>query len=199
MADVRDDDGRPTSSRASRWPRRNPPKVTVRSARGGAVDDAAQQVHAGRPVDRDDRNLEVEQPFEQRGHAARAAARWRRCRAARRPRGRRRARGRPARPRARPRPGRAAAMRSRSSAPGRRRRGHPDRHIEPVQRAGQHPAVTAVVSRARRRRARRRASRVAISVGQRRRRPRGRRTPSAWPARCRRDGACGPRRRIGRG
>ena len=165
----------------------------------GAVDDAAQQVHAGWPVHRDERNLEVEQPFEQRRQRARAAARSRRSRAAHPPRGRQWATGHPARPRARLRPSRAGPCARVSSAPPSPAwRRHPHRHIEPVEGARQHPAVTAVVPVAGRdehalRQPRRRIGRPA------RRRPRGRPTPSAWPARCRRRRPCDPRRRIGRG
>ena len=45
------------------------------SARGAPWDDARLQIDAGRPVDRDDRHLEVEHPLEQRRHrrAGRAA------------------------------------------------------------------------------------------------------------------------------
>ena len=98
----------PTSSRASRWPRRNTTESHREIGSRGAVDGAAQQVHAGWPVHRDEWNLEVEQPFEQRRHGG-----------ARRPAGagaeqrihrerRQWATGRRARPRARLRPGRAA-------------------------------------------------------------------------------------------
>ena len=144
MPDVRDDDG-PDFVAREQMPAAEPAERDGEISARRAVDGAAQQVYARRPVHRDDRQLQVEQPLEQRGD--------------RRPR-------HPARPGAEQRvhhdadsrPGpvgrhfahalrageRGHALAQRRGIAG--RRGDPDGHVEPMERTGNDPAVAAVVT-----------------------------------------------------
>ena len=163
-----------------------------------AVHDARSEVDAGRSVDGDDRHFEIGEPVEQRRHrrAWRAGCAGAEQRVHRQPD-------------ARPRPVGAT-----SRTPSARRERHrrraaerrfpasavdPDRHAEPMQRAGDDPAVAAVVARpgATSTPSRSRRGEVAPRI---RRQRRGRRTPSAWPGRSRPHAASLiPGRRIVRG